>query len=92
MSMPSWELFDDQDQAYRDQVLPPAVTARVSVEQAADLRLGEVRRRDRARRIGMRTFGASAPLKDLLKEFGFTPDRIVAAAKEQIKRAEKARA
>jgi transketolase len=85
VSMPSWELFDRQDQSYRDAVLPPAVTARVSVEQGTTLGwrhyLGA-----HGRAIGMRTFGASAPLKDLQKKFGFDPDNVVAAAKEQLAR------
>jgi transketolase len=83
VSMPSWELFDDQPPAYRDHVLPPAVTARVAVEQAATFgweryvgTSGHI--------IGMRTFGASAPLKALQKKFGFEPDQVVAAAKAQL--------
>ena len=86
VSMPSWDLFERQDQAYRDRVLPPAVTARVAVEQAAALgwdryvgAAGEV--------IAMRTFGASAPIKDLETRFGFTADHIYQAAKAQIARA-----
>jgi transketolase len=83
VSMPSWELFEQQDQAYRDGVLPPNVMARVSVE------MGSVIGWDRyvgmtGARIGMSTFGSSAPLKDLLPKFGFTPAKVVAAAKEQI--------
>jgi len=83
VSMPSWELFEQQDQAYRDRVLPPDVTARVSVE------MGSVIGWDRyvgmtGAKIGMLTFGSSAPLKDLLAKFGFTPDKVLAAAKEQI--------
>lgn len=83
VSMPSWELFEHQPQAYRDSVLPPNVTARVAVEQASTFGweryvglTGAV--------IGMKTFGASAPLKDLLTKFGFTPDGVVAAAKQQL--------
>ncbi len=83
VSMPSWELFEQQDQEYRDSVLPPGVTARVSVEQASTLGW----HRYAARNIGMKTFGASAPLKELQKKFGFTPDAVVAAAKEQIAKA-----
>jgi transketolase len=83
VSMPSWELFEEQDQAYRDGVLPPDVTARVSVE------MGSVIGWDRyagmtGAKIGMTTFGASAPLKDLLAKFGFTSAKVLAAAKEQI--------
>jgi transketolase len=80
VSMPSWELFDDQPQEYRDRVLPPDVRARVSVEQAATFGW----QRYAYRSIGMNTFGASAPLKQLQKKFGFTPDAVVAAAKEEI--------
>jgi transketolase len=83
VSMPSWELFERQDRSYRDAVLPPDVTARVSVE------MGSVIGWDRyvgaeGARIGMSTFGASAPLKDLLVKFGFTPAAILATAKDQI--------
>jgi transketolase len=85
VSMPSWELFDRQDKAYKDSVLPPSVTARVSVEQGSTL--GWERYVGSAgRAIGMRTFGASAPLKDLQKKFGFAPESVVAAAKEQLSR------
>jgi transketolase len=83
VSMPSWELFEKQDQAYKDSVLPPDVNARVAVEQAAAFgwekfvgRTGKV--------IAMNTFGSSAPLKDLLTKFGFTADKIAEAAMEQI--------
>jgi transketolase len=86
VSMPSWELFDDQPPAYRDHVLPPAVTARVVVEQAATF--GWERYVGTAGHIiGMRTFGASAPLKELQRKFGFTPEHIVAAAREQLAQA-----
>jgi transketolase len=81
VSMPSWELFEKQDQAYRDHVLPPDVAARVSVEQASTL--GWQRYvGPHGRVIGMSTFGTSAPLKEVMKKFGFAPDRIVATAKE----------
>jgi transketolase len=83
VSMPSWELFERQNQAYRDQVLPPHVTARISVEQAAttgwDRYIGPA-----GTSIGMNTFGASAPLKELQKKFGFTPENLVSAVKEQL--------
>ncbi len=83
VSMPSWELFEKQSQEYRDSVIPPDVTARVSVEQASTL--GWTRYvGPTGHTIGMKTFGASAPLKELQKKFGFTPDRVVAAAKEQL--------
>jgi transketolase len=80
VSMPSWELFEQQDEAYRDHVLPPAIKARVSVEQGSTLGW----HRYASACIGMTTFGASAPLKELQKKFGFTPDAVVAAAKAQI--------
>jgi transketolase len=86
ISMPSWELFDDQPQDYRDRVLPPSVQARVSVEFASTF--GWAKYVDRAGySIGMHSFGASAPLKDLTKKFGFTADHIVTAALEQLRRA-----
>ena len=85
VSMPSWELFEHQPQAYRDEVIPPGVTARVCVEQASTFGwdryaglTGEI--------IGMTSFGASAPFKDLQKKFGFTADQIVAAAQRQIQK------
>ena len=85
VSMPSWELFDDQDAAYRDSVLPPDVTARVSVEQASVFGWAKYVGRD-GESIGMRSFGASAPLKDLQREFGFTVERVVDAAKSQLEK------
>ena len=86
VSMPSWELFERQTRAYRDSVLPPKVTARVSVEA------GSVMGWDRyvgpfGESIGMHGFGASAPAKDLMKAFDFTPQRVLAAVKRQIERA-----
>jgi transketolase len=85
ISMPSWELFEQQDQTYRNLVLPPDITARVSVE------MGSVIGWDRyvgttGAKIGMHTFGSSAPLKDLLGKFGFTPGEVITNAKEQIAR------
>jgi len=85
VSMPSWELFEQQDQAYRDSVLPPDVMARVSVEE------GSVIGWDRyvgigGATIGMHTFGSSAPIKDLLTKFGFTPEKVLDAAKQQLAR------
>jgi transketolase len=83
VSMPSWELFDDQPREYRDRVLPPDVKARVSVEQASTFGWAKyVGITGHA--IGMRSFGASAPLKDLVKKFGFTSEQVVAAAREQM--------
>ena len=80
VSMPSWELFDEQPQEYRDSVLPPEVTARVAVEQGSTLGW-ERYVGPRGHVIGMKTFGASAPLKELQKKFGFEPDRVVAVAR-----------
>jgi transketolase len=83
--MPSWELFEQQDQAYQDSVFPPDVLARVSVEAGSvigwDRYVGA-----RGARIGMHTFGASAPIGDVMKRFGFTVDNILAAAKQQLSR------
>ncbi|MGH7025169.1 MAG: transketolase-like TK C-terminal-containing protein, partial [Caulobacteraceae bacterium] len=83
VSLPSFELFEAEDLAYRDKVLPPAVTARVAVEAAAPLGwdryagpTGEI--------IAMRSFGASAPAKDLMKKFGFTAEAVVEAARRQL--------
>ncbi len=85
VSMPSWELFERQSQAYRDEVIPPHVTVRISVEQASTT--GWDRYVDPAgARIGMNTFGASAPLKALQKKFKFTADRLVVAVKERLAR------
>jgi transketolase len=85
VSMPSWELFDDQPQEYRDAVLPPSVTARVSVEKGSTI--GWERYVGAGgRMVGMKTFGASAPLKDLQKKFGFDPASIVSAARELLGR------
>ena len=84
VSMPSWELFDHQPEEYRDAVLPPSVKARVSVEQASTF--GWARYvGSTGHSIGMRSFGASAPLKDLVKKFGFTPEHVVEAARAQIR-------
>jgi transketolase len=81
VSMPSWDIFDHQTQEYRDSVLPPKVTARVAVEQASTF--GWERYVGTSGRIiGMKTFGASAPLKELQRKFGFEPDQVAAAAKE----------
>jgi transketolase len=83
VSMPSWDIFEHQSREYRDSVLPPDVTARVSVEQASilgwDRYVGS-----KGKIIGMHTFGASAPLKELQKKFGFEPNAVVAAVKEVI--------
>jgi transketolase len=87
VSMPSWELFERQDEAYRASVLPPAVTRRVAVEQASTL--GWERYTGlRGTILGMKTFGASAPLKELLVKFGFTGEHVYTASKEQLARKE----
>jgi transketolase len=85
VSMPSWDIFEHQLQSYRQSVLPPNITARIAVEQGSVLgwdryvgAAGQV--------IGMKTFGASAPLRELQRKFGFEPERIVAAAKELLGR------
>jgi len=90
VSMPSWELFERQDEAYREAVLPSHVEARVAVEMGATIgwdryvgRCGDV--------IGVHSFGASAPIKDLLKKFGFVADKVVEAAESQIARHSDAR-
>jgi transketolase len=81
VSMPSWDIFESQSKEYRDSVLPPQVTARVAIEQAStfgwERYVGLT-----GRVIGMETFGASAPLKELQTKFGFEPDRVVETAKE----------
>jgi transketolase len=85
VSMPSWDIFDHQSQEYRDSVLPPDVTARVAIEQASTF--GWERYVGNAGKvIGMKTFGASAPLKELQKRFGFEPDRVITVAKELLGR------
>jgi transketolase len=85
VSMPSWDIFEHQPQSYREEVLPPRVTARIAVEQ------GSVLGWDRyvgagGRIVGMKTFGASAPLKELQRKFGFEPERVVATAMELLGR------
>jgi transketolase len=85
VSMPSWDIFEHQTQEYQDKVLPPHVTRRIAVEQASTF--GWERYIGRSgRMIGMKTFGASAPLKELQRKFGFEPDRVVSAAKELLGR------
>lgn len=83
VSMPSWELFEEQPQSYRDEVLPPSVTARVAVEAASPIGwhryvglTGEV--------VCMNGFGASAPASALMKKFGFTVDAVLDAARRQL--------
>jgi len=86
VSMPSWELFERQSEEYRQSVLPPAVKARVAVEQASTLGWCRYVGMDGSI-LGMKTFGASAPLKVLQKEFGFTTSHVVEAAKAQLAQA-----
>jgi transketolase len=89
VSMPSWEIFEDycrEHPEYREQVLPEVVNARVSVEKASTLGWARYVGRN-GHSIGMETFGASAPLKELQKKFGFTIENIIMAAKEQIAKA-----
>jgi transketolase len=84
-SMPSWELFDEQSLDYQDSVLPPAVTARVSVEEAS--RLGWHRNvGSRGIALGMKTFGMSAPVKVVTEHFGFAAEHLVAAAKDVLRK------
>ena len=84
VSMPSWELFEDQPKEYRDRVLPPEITARVSIEEAStlgwDRYVGTT-----GEKLGMETFGVSAPLKQLQQRFGFTTDHVIEAAKTQLR-------
>lgn len=86
VSMPSWDLFEKQPREYRESVLPPAITARVAVEQAStfgwDRYVGSA-----GHIIGMETFGASAPLKELQKKYGFTPESVLDAARKQVEAA-----
>jgi transketolase len=84
VSLPSWDLFDHQEQSYRDQVLPPEVTTRIAVEMASVLGW-ERYTGSKGRILGMRSFGASAPLKDLQKKFGFSADAIAQAARDLLK-------
>ena len=81
VSMPSWELFERQDAAYKESVLPAGVSARVSVEMASTFGW-ERYVGSKGKMVGMHSFGASAPLKDLKKKFGFETENVVAAAKE----------
>lgn len=81
VSMPSWDIFERQTQQYRDSVLPPNVKARVAIEQGStfgwERHIGQ-----HGRVIGMHAFGASAPLKDLQRKFGFEPDQVATTATE----------
>jgi len=83
VSMASWEIFEQQPKEYRDNVLPPEIKARVALEQASafgwERYVGGT-----GQMVGMHTFGASAPLKELQTKFGFDPDKVVAIAKQQL--------
>jgi transketolase len=81
VSMPSWDIFEEQPADYRDSVLPPTVRTRVAIEQASTFGWERYVGQE-GRVIGMHTFGASAPLKELQRKFGFEPERVVAIAKE----------
>jgi transketolase len=81
VSMPSWELFEQQPQRYRDSVIPPEVTARISLEQGSTMGWA-LYHGSSGRAIGMKTFGASAPLKELQKKFGFTSENVLVTARE----------
>jgi transketolase len=83
VSMPSWDIFEKQGEDYKKQVLPPAVKARVSVEAASTFGWSQYVG-PTGRMIGMHSFGASAPIKDVLKKFGFTPEKVVEAARQAI--------
>jgi len=85
VSMPSWDVFEDQSAAYRETVFPPSITARLAVEQASTLGWHRYVG-DKGRIIGMHTFGASAPLAELQRAYGFEPDKVVAVAKEMLGR------
>jgi transketolase len=84
VSMPCWEIFDQQSAEYRESVLPARVTPRLSVEAASTMGWSKYVGLA-GRSIGMKTFGASAPYKDLMKRFGFTPEAVAAAAREMLK-------
>jgi transketolase len=83
VSLPCWELFDRQPQEYRDRVLPRAVRARIAIEQASTLGWDRYVG-DGGAVVGMHTFGASAPLKQLLTKFGFTPGQVAQTARERV--------
>jgi len=83
VSMPSWDIFEKQSEEYKEQVLPPSVTARVSVEAASTFGW-ERYVGPRGKMVGMHSFGTSAPLKDVLKKFGFTAEKVAEAAREAI--------
>jgi transketolase len=83
--MPSWDIFEHQPRSYREQVLPPTVKTRIAVEQGSVLGWDRYVGAD-GDIIGMKTFGASAPLKELQRRFGFEPERVVATAMHRLGR------
>jgi transketolase len=83
VSLPSWEIFDEQPVEYRDSVLPPEVTARVAIEAASTFGWAKFSGTTGAI-LGMRSFGLSAPMKVVAEHFGFEPDHVVRAAREQV--------
>jgi transketolase len=85
VSMPSWEIFEHQDESYKNEVLPPSVKARVAVEQAGTFGWRRYVNSNEAI-VAMKTFGASAPLKELTKKFGFTLENVVETAKREIEK------
>jgi transketolase len=85
VSMPSWDVFELQSDAYRESVFPPSITARLAVEQASTLGWHRYVG-DKGRIIGMHTFGASAPLAELQRAYGFEPDKVIAVVKEMLGR------
>jgi transketolase len=87
VSMPSWDIFEHQSEAYQDSVLLPEVSARIAVEQASTFGWERYVGRKSGRIIGMKTFGASAPLKELLRKFQFEPERVTEVAKELLGKA-----
>jgi transketolase len=89
VSMPSWDIFEQQTEAYQDSVLPPDVTARIAVEQASTFGWERYVGRRSGRIIGMKTFGASAPLKELLRKYRFEPERVTEITKELLSKSKK---
>ncbi|HKR85408.1 MAG TPA: transketolase [Terriglobales bacterium] len=85
VSMPSWDIFEHQTEEYRDSVIPQHVTTRVAIEQASTFGWERYVGR-RGCVVGMKTFGASAPLKELQRKFGFEPDQVVTVAKDLLAR------
>jgi transketolase len=87
VSVPSWELFEQQDRRYRDDILPPSITTRVAVEAGAVIGWDRYAGPDGAI-IGMHSFGESAPGTDVMRKFGFVADKVLQAAKDQIAKSE----